>query len=168
MKKVLILLSIIALSSCSYFLYDKNNEEVQYFSFNEKTKLKVRKDEIYLTKVTKSDTLSEVTADIKSKYGNSAKLIGSWEFSQRPSKELKDEITNKAIEFGSNHIVMFEKKDCYNLDKKNEVEVAKSGFNCYRIFYYTQPDEYKNNKETKSSKAVETLAEPNNGSEVKK
>ena len=150
MKKIILLSAIFTLSSCSYFNGSKKNEEMQYYSFNEKNKQVVKKEDIYITRVTKTETLAAETAYLNSKYGNHSKPIGSWDFSQKPSAKLKDEITNKAIELGANHIVIFEKKDCVNIDiKKNEVEKL-TGTNCYHILYYNLPIEIKEAKTTKT------------------
>lgn len=164
MKKVILLSAIVVLSSCSYFNNGKNNEEMQYFGFNEKNKPVIKKEDIYITRVTKTETLAGEIAYIKDRYGIYAKPIGSWDFSQKPSAKLKDEITDKAVELGANNIIIFEKKDCGNIDlKRNEVEKLP-GTNCYRILYYNLPVDLKDNKESKPKTEAVTgkVEEPSN------
>ncbi len=158
MKKIILLSAMFALASCAYSDNSKNNEEIQYYSFNEKNKPVVKKEDIYITRVTKTETLNSEIASISSKY-NGSKAIGSWEFSQKPSKKLKDEITDKAVELGANNIILFEKKNCGNIDiKKNQVE-AKPGNNCYYILYYNLPADVKQAKETNEVKEVKEIKE---------
>ena len=140
--KTISLLVIFGLAACSN---GKRNEEMQFYGFNEKNKASVRKDEIYMTRVTKVETLNAHIADITSKYGNNAKQIGSWDFTQKPSKTLKDEITSKAVELGANYVIALEKKDCDTIDiVKNNVEPLV-GSNCHHILYYNLPIGVKNN-----------------------
>jgi len=161
MKKILLLSAILALSSCSYFNGGKNNEEMQYYSFNEKNKQIVKKEDIYITKVTKTETLAAEIAYLNSKYIANSKPIGSWDFSQKPSAKLKDELTDKAVELGANHILIFEKKDCGNIDiKRNEVEKLP-GTNCYRVLYYNLPIDV---KEIKAPKIEVTPSKPEESS----
>jgi hypothetical protein len=110
----------------------KNNEEIQYYNFNESQKADIQKDNIYLTKVTKSETLTSSLENIRSK--KNSKLIGSWDFSQIPSKTLKNEIENKAVELGANHIVLFEKKNCEDIDMATyRIQDSEASY-CYRIW----------------------------------
>ncbi len=141
MKKIILLASVLALASCaSLFNGSKKHEEFEYFSFNEKNKPSIRKPDIYMTKVTKIESLNSSIAEVNSKYDHKVKPVGSWEFSQKPSKTLKDEILNKAIELGANYVIMFEKKDCDTIDfKKGDFE-ALVGTNCYKMVYYYVPE----------------------------
>ena len=107
--KVISLAIIFNLAACAN---GKRNEEIQYYSFNEKNKASVKKADIYITRVTKAETLATNIADITSKHGSNVKQIGSWDFTQKPSSTTKDEITNKAVELGANYVIIFEKKDC--------------------------------------------------------
>ncbi len=136
MKKIILLLVALGLVSCIKSV--KYNEEIQHYSFNERRKAVVQKFDIYFTKVTKPETLSSSISNIKSK--NNSKLVGSWDFSQKPSKTLKDEIENKAIELGANHIILFEKKNCEDIDMKTHHVQSSEGSRCYRIWYYYVPE----------------------------
>jgi len=139
MKNIILLLVALGLISCAKSV--KNNEEIQYYNFNERQKAVVQKDDIYLTKVTKSETLSGSLSNISSK--KNSKLIGSWDFSQNPSKTLKGEIEDKAVELGANHIVLFEKKNCEDIDMTTYEIKSSEKSHCYRIWYYQVPEDMK-------------------------
>ena len=139
MKNIILLLIALGLISCVKSV--KSNEEIQYYSFNERQKAVVQKADIYLTKVTKSETLSSSIAGSRSQ--KNSKLVGSWDFSQNPSKTLKNEIENKAVELGANHIILFEKKNCEDIDMRTfEVKNSEESL-CYRIWYYHIPEDMK-------------------------
>jgi hypothetical protein len=95
----------------------------------------------HLSKVTKPETLSYSITNVSSK--KDAKLAGSWDFSQTPSKTLKNEIESKAIELGANHIILFEKKNCEDIDMKTYDVQTLEGSHCYRIWYYHSPEKVK-------------------------
>jgi hypothetical protein len=135
MKKITLLLTTLTLFSCATYNNIKNNEEFQYYDFNEKAKSIVDKSDIYITKVTKTETFSNSVSNIKSK--ENVKLVGSWDFSQAPSKTIQHEINNKATHLGANHIVIFEKKNCQNTSTKDSTPATQ---NCYNILYYYVPE----------------------------
>ncbi|MFT6332440.1 MAG: hypothetical protein ACJAW3_000777 [Lentimonas sp.] len=142
MKKLQVTLIIIlsfAISSCT-LQNQKRHEEFQYFNFNEKDKPNVKKSDIYFTKVTKIQTLNGSINQVEYDYKGSAKQVSSWEFSQKSSKTLKEEITDKAIEYGANYVILFEKKNCENINLASGNIDPMEGSYCYRIFYYNRPD----------------------------
>ncbi len=136
MKNIILLLVALGLISCVKGV--KNNEEIQYYNFNERQKAAVQIADIYITKVTKPETLSSSITSVKSKDGS--KLVGSWDFSQTPSKTLKNEIKNKAVELGANHILLFEQKNCENINMLTYAVQSSDQSYCYRIWYHYVPE----------------------------
>lgn len=133
MKKLALFAALLAITSCALF-GSKRHEEFEYYGFNETNKTTVRKSEVILTKVSKVESLNNAIDEVKNKSG--VKKVASWDFSSKPSKTLQDEIIAKAIEYGANQIILFERKDCDTIDlKKDDVDTLK-GTNCYRIYYY--------------------------------
>ncbi|MFT7087672.1 MAG: hypothetical protein ACJAZX_001112 [Rickettsiales bacterium] len=141
MKNIILLTTIFCLSSCALLSKnEKRNEEYQYYSFNERSKPTIERLDIFMTKVTKFDTFADATKEVKDKYQDQVRPVGSWDFSQKPSQTLKGEILNKAIDLGANYVVMFEKRNCDILDLKRSRFEAIEGFNCYGILYYNLPN----------------------------
>lgn len=150
MKKIILFASILlTLSSCA--LLDllnkkKRNEEFEYFAFNEKTKAAINKSDVYVTKLTKIDSLNTALYEVRTRFANDAKHIGSWDFSAKPSEILNDEINAKAIELGANYIILFEKRDCDYIDLVRGTITGLEGNNCYIILYYHLPAEKLENR----------------------
>ncbi|MFT7098817.1 MAG: hypothetical protein ACJAS6_000683 [Rickettsiales bacterium] len=138
MKKLILLATILCLTSC---INKKSNEEFQFFSFNEENKPIIKKSDIYLTKVTRFNSFFKATEKVAKDYNGKIDISGSWDFSQKPSKKLKDEIFNKAIKLGSNYIIMFEKTNCSILDLERGRFDSEEGINCYSAQYYNLPEE---------------------------
>lgn len=145
MKKIILAAAIVfTLSSCALLdllNHKKRNEEFEYFAFNEKNKATIHKGDVYVTKLTKIDSLNTALYEVRTRFANDAKHIGSWDFSSKPSQAIRDEIDAKAIELGANYIILFEKRDCDYIDLARGTITGLEGNNCYIILYYYLPAE---------------------------